>query len=109
MKFHYGPEVAADQRAALNVIWQRARADDVERGRFWGCLEQRADRVILLRRVGVGRVSRNCRPAAQRTGSTLHAGDGPVTVRPVARLVKDLAEVVEGHAPAIGSGHAAAK
>src|ERR1043166_7475062 len=109
MKFHDGSEVAADKRAALNVIRQRAGADDVERRGFWRCLEERADRMILLRRVGVRNISRGGRAAAQRIGSAHHTGHGPVTFRPAAGFVTTPAEEAEAPAPALPPHHTTPK
>ena len=109
MQFHHPAKVASDQRAALNAFRQRARADDVERGRLGRRFKERADRMILLRRIGVGGIGGNGGAAARRVGQAHHAGHGPIAVRSITGLVEDLAKVVESHAPAIRARHATAE
>ncbi len=83
-------EVAADERAALDLLRQRARADDLQRVRLRAGVEDLSHRVVFIR-------------LAQRD----EARRAEVTRGAVAAFVEDLEVVVKSHAPAVVPGFAA--
>src|ERR1700755_2423302 len=84
MEFDAGFEIAAEHRAALNVVGQGVRADDVEAVTFRVTLEDGADGLVEL--------------------GADEAGDAVIAAGAVAGLVEDLAVVVVDHPPAICAG-----
>ena len=89
MHLHFARHESGDHRAALRVVGQRLRADQIDGHALHVGLKHRAHAVVVVGRESV------CGPH--------QAGLAVVAGRAVPGLVKNLAPIIRDHAPAIGS------